>query len=115
MPWLSTAAMRSASRLLKRILKGADEQHRFAGAHPHARSIQDRVFADSFVAFQHAKSDLFNNLLEAVRWPARHNFARRYDCSVRGFGVSRRTASLSKRFTRPLGSTLTRLASRRVV
>ena len=40
-----------------------DEQHRFADAHRHARSIQDRVFADSFVALQHAKSDFFKSLL----------------------------------------------------
>jgi hypothetical protein len=49
------------------ILKGADEQHRFAGAHPHARSIRDHVFADSFVAFQHANSDFFNSLLTLLR------------------------------------------------
>ena len=50
--------------LLKKILKGADEQHRFAGTRRRARSIQDRLVADSFVALEHAESDFFNNLLE---------------------------------------------------
>jgi hypothetical protein len=52
-------------------LKGADEQHRFAGAYPHARSIQDHWFADSFVAFQHANSDVFNSLLGLDRGRAK--------------------------------------------